>query len=884
MMGLWINGLITRRPLQLWGTAAGIAATIGLIACLALFLSSSAQTMTKRAIANVPIDWQVEILPTADKEAVKKSITQSAKISAIGETHFANVAGLEATTDGTAQTTGPGKVLAFDSAYLENFPAEVRSLSAGGGGVMIAQQTAANLRVKKGDTVTINRVGLPPASVQIDRIVELPDADSLFQSIGLPPQSAPQAPPDNVLILPLDRWTGLFGPQQELAPDSVMLQLHVKLARTELPTNPEAAYGFVISAGHNLEARVAGSALLANNLGARLDAVRGDALYARVLFLFLGIPGILLSIILTFAITASGAGRRKLEQTHMRVRGASMRQVLWLAAAEAFIVAPLGVVGGVTMALILSGLFLGTVPLNLSHVFLFLALAIFGTLLSLAAILFPAWNAARLRTVQIARKTVERAGVSLWQKFYLDVLFILSSAGIFWHSAASGYQVVLATEGVAATAVDYTAFAAPVLFWLGAALLCIRISGFVLRQNGAALRAIVRPISGLMTNVVSATFSRQARRLTLAIGMIAMAVSFATSTSIFNLTFNNQARVDAELTNGSDVTVFGTTIQPAGNQLAKLEAIPGVAAARSMQHRFAYVGADLQDLYGIDPARLPAATNLSNAFFSNGSAADNLSRLQTTPDGVLVSEETVKDFQLNPGDTLNLRLQNSTDHQYHVYPFKFVGVVREFPTAPKDSFLVANMDYITKVTGDGSAEYVLLRTSVNPASVAEAVSALLAPLPSLKIKDVGSVTHLIGSSLTAVDLDGLTSIELIFALIMATASAGLMLALGFIDRRRDYAILTAIGVKSGQLAAFLWSEAAIILLGGLAFGLLIGTLTAEMLITMLTGVFDPPPEAMSIPWLYLSAVIATTIASVVFAVAFTEYCRRQASQVLGRQM
>lgn len=125
MMGLWVYGLVTRRPLQLLGTAAGIAGTVGLIACLGLFLSSSAQTMTRRAIAGVPIDWQVEVLATADKAEIKKAIAESARVAAMGEAHFAGVTGLEATTDGTTQTTGPGQVLAFDAAYLQSFPAEI---------------------------------------------------------------------------------------------------------------------------------------------------------------------------------------------------------------------------------------------------------------------------------------------------------------------------------------------------------------------------------------------------------------------------------------------------------------------------------------------------------------------------------------------------------------------------------------------------------------------------------------------------------------------------------------------------------------------------------------------------------------------------------------
>ena len=85
--------------------------------------------------------------------------------------------------------------------------------------------------------------------------------------------------------------------------------------------------------------------------------------------------------------------------------------------------------------------------------------------------------------------------------------------------------------------------------------------------------------------------------------MTALAVAFGASTAIFNTTYNGQARVDAELTNGADVTAFGTTGQSGGPaSRRRWRALPGVTAAEPMQHRYAYVGADLQDLFGIDPA------------------------------------------------------------------------------------------------------------------------------------------------------------------------------------------------------------------------------------------------------------------------------------------
>ena len=243
-----------------------------------------------------------------------------------------------------------------------------------------------------------------------------------------------------------------------------------------------------------------------------------------------------------------------------------------------------------------------------------------------------------------------------------------------------------------------------------------------------------------------------------------------------------------------------------------------------------------------------------------------LDQLAATPDAALVSEETVQDFQLQQGDTINLRLIDAADHQYHPVPFKFIGVAREFPTAPKDSFIVANAAYVAKMTGSDASEYVLMRAKGDPAALARQASLALASDPSIRVSDIGQAAHLIGSSLTAVNLRGLTAIELVFAVIMAAAAAGLILAIGFIERRRNFAILSAIGAKPSQLGAFLWSEGVLILVGGVVFGLVWGITTAWMLVRLLTGVFDPPPEALSIPWGYLAVVLFFVATSIVVAV------------------
>lgn len=866
---LWIRGLFAKSPLRLWGTALGIALAVSLYGSLSAFINHSASSMTVRAASAVPIDWQVQVLPSAQPNHIAADVRKSIAVKALHSVYYADTAGFVASTGSTTQTTGPGKAIVFDRGYAKAFPQEVRLLTGSLTGAVVAQQTAANLHIRPGDTINVQRFGLPSATVRITGVVTLPDRDALFQGVGLPSGAKPQAPPDNVLILHTAQWHKLFDPQAQIRPDATSLQFHVKLDLHSLPSDPLKAYTAVTSAAHNLEARVAGKALVANNLGTRLTAVRADAAYAQMLFLFLGVPGILLAAALTLGATSANAGHRRAEQALLRVRGAATRQVLSLAATEAIVVGLAGSVLGLGIAAVFSLGFMHGLPHRFILVGTLAGAITMALVLALIAIWLPAWIQARSVSVVSASRGVGRLGSFGWERYFPD-LILLTAGGLFlWQSASGGYQLVLAPEGVAATAIDYKAFIAPALVWAGSILLALRLSRLLVNRRNRLLHMALTPLGGALTPAIVATLARQSRRLSIGVSLLALAVAFAVSTAIFNTTYNGQARVDAQLTNGADVTAFGTNASPADAHLGALAALPGVQAAVPMQHRYAYVGTDLQDMYGIDATKLLQATQLSDAYFPGSTAAQALGRLHSTPNGVLVSQETVNNYQLSLGDTIRLRLLSATDHQYHAVPFKFIGVVREFPTAPKDSFLVANASYIAKATKNSAAEYVLMKTSAPPAQVASAARTLLAGIPGLQIKDIGHVSHIIGSSLTSIDLHGLTRLELFYALLTAAAASGLLLALGLFERRRVFATLDALGARPRHMAAFIWSEGLLVLFTGLVMGTVVGIVIAWILVKLLTGVFDPPPQTLSLPWTYLGTLLAGVIASSVAAMWIT---------------
>ncbi len=476
-----------------------------------------------------------------------------------------------------------------------------------------------------------------------------------------------------------------------------------------------------------------------------------------------------------------------------------------------------------------------------------------GVVVAGAALVVPTWRDTRTLTVATARHVVGASRHQLWMRGGLDFLLLGAASLVFWLTSRSGYQIVLVPEGLPTLSVNYWSLSGPLLFWAGCGLLAFRLADGLFGRGHRLVKATARPVAGGLSGTVAATLGRHRRRLARPVALIALTVAFATSTAVFNTTYRQQAGVDALLSNGADVTVTYPPASPApGRQIADIAAVGGVRHVEPLLHRFAYVGADLQDLYGVHPTSVVSAAKLQNAYFRGGTAAALMSRLARQPDGVLVSAETVKDFQLNIGDELRLRVRDARSGQLTAVTFHYLGIAKEFPTAPRDSFLVANADYVAARTGNAGTETLLVTTSASPAVIAQRVRDRVGTAAT--VTDLTTSRRQVGSALTAVDLSGLTRVELGFALVLAAAATGLVLALSLAQRRRSFAITRALGGRHRQVAAFVRVEAGLVTISGLAFGAAAGWGLSALLVKILTGVFDPPPATLAVPWRYLGAL------------------------------
>ena len=857
----WLAGLLRRRPWEMLVAAVSIALTVAFVASLGAFVSQSHAGLTRRAAASVPVDWQVQVTPQGNLREVAQVMRQLPAIRAVERVDFAHVRALVSRGSQGTRTTGAAYVVSISPTYDHTFSGELRHLLGSTTGSMLFQQTAANLAASPGSKIHV-RTASGTHTLTVDGIVDMPAEDSFFQVVGLAPGAGASAPPDNVVLVPPATFKSIV----DRTP--VVHQLHVGFTHAGLPSDPQAAAIEVQGRANHFQAGVAGGALVGDNLGTALTLAVEDARYANLLFLLLGLPGLALAAVVAGLVVSLRSERRRRELALLRLRGASIPDTLLLVTGESLTIATAGALMGLPLALVALDLALppGT-PLSPGWT----ATAIGGgLLLALVTQAGPVLRLARhTERPGVAAEAArgERTGTPWPLKSGLDLMLLAGATFAFVLTARNGYQVVLAPEGIPQTQVDYAALAAPALAWPGLAIFIWRVTSWVTRRRTGRWSL---GGTGAAPELEAAALRRRHRVIARGAAGLAVALGLAISTAIFTATYDTQSRLDVALTVGSDVAIVEPPGARAGPQeAANIARTPGVSAVEPLQHRFGYVGPDLQDLYGVQARTFARVGPLQDAFVPGSTITQTLARLQARPDGVLLSAETLHDYQLHPGDLIRIRLQTGSDHAYRPVDFHVIGQVTEWPTAPKDSFIVANADYITQQTGSDAVGTFLVSTPTPAATAASLRAQSSITSSGAQVQDIASARSQVtsASGLAATDLSGLSRLELGFGVLLAFACSGLALLGGIVERRRALVLLGALGATARQRGRFLAAEAWAMVVAGVTGGALIGVTVAYLLIKVLTGIFDPPPARATVPWDYLTLLGALVVGVTVLVVA-----------------
>lgn len=872
---------LRHRPGQTVTQTLVLAAAVALLGAMILFIGHSLRTMTASATRSVPLDLQGPVESYGQARTLSRGIAKQpdvAQASAVATAPFAGVSH----RGGTGVTdAGAGAILAVPPGYLRHIQA-FRFLTGGlrPGEIVLDQQLAATLRARVGDTVSL-RLGThtPPRKFTVGGVALVNAPDVLFQPLNPQVGPAPAQPPANIAILPVATFAKAVGgtlpslgsasPAAATVPGTlsgVQWQVQAQVDRASLGGTPSEAFKRAGQIRNSVERSFPGKIQFVDNLSEALESATGDALYAEALFIMLAVPGALLALGLAYLAALGTVDRDRRELALLRARGASRRQLLGMAAGESGLVGLVaGLLGAGLSFAAVALLIEGSVGLNASRaatvVVVCAVLAIVG---GFAARLGTGLHALS-DTVAAGRGNVQSDKPPLWRRLYLDFVALAISGLIYWLTASTGFSAVVNPDSNPTLSLSIYMFFAPVLLWIGATLLLLRL-------RGGLFSSVARRLGGSKQHPGRRTFllasaSRRGAAINRGLVFVGLLLAFGVSLGVFAATYDQQAGVDAQLTLGADITATAPPGVTARHGLAdRIENVPGVTVTSAVDHSYAYVGPDLQDTFGIEAATIGAATTLRDSYFIGGGAQTMLGRLKNTPDGILVSKETITDYSLGVGDLLRLRVLDHHSGKFRIVPFHVVGTVQEFPSAPRDSFMVANLAYLQKADRAGGPNVVFINAGEDPAAVAARVATATKGF-GVSVKDIRRQSAQTVSSITTVDLTGISRLEQAFAIVLAAAAMWLFVNLVVNERRHEFATMAALGASLHDIGAFVRSEAVAVLAAALALAAGLGWLLAEMLIAMLQHVFDPPPDHLAVPWKFLALLVLAATAGAWLAAA-----------------
>ncbi|TML96807.1 MAG: ABC transporter permease [Actinobacteria bacterium] len=871
LLRLAFVGLV-RAPLRTAVRIVSLAGAVALIGAMILFVGHSLRTMTASATRSVPLDWQGPVGSHSAAVRIAAAVQRQTGVqqaSPVATAPFASI--VHRAPVGTIRS-GSGAVLAVPPGYLDHIHT-FRFLrgSLRRGEIVFDQQLAATLRVEPGDMVSLTpRTGARAHRFRVGGVALVTAPDVLFQPLNPLLGPAPAQPPADIAILPLATFARMLAPGLPTiasaggnalavpgAPRGTQWQVQAQVDPHALAGSPTNALRRADRIRNAVERSLPGQVVFVDNLSDTLNSAAGDALYAETLYIMLAVPGGLVALALAYLAALGTAERDRRDLALLRARGASRRSLLFLAAVES---AALGLLAGaigtggalLAVRLVGSGGAIGTAR----GLVAFAVCVVLGFAGAVAARIAAGIGVFRESVIQ-GRRSVRRQDRPLWQRLYLDLLCLAGSGLVYWLTVRTGFSAVINPDSNPTLSLSVYMFFAPALLWLGSALLLVRLRGrFLAWLAGRAGGGRASTWRGFLL----ASAGRRGAAINRGLLVAGLLLAFGVNLGLFAATYDQQARVDAQLTLGADVVA---TAPPGAIRRHALEQrvalLSGVAGTTALDRSYAYVGPDLQDIFGIDARTLTRGTSLRDSYFLGGSAAQILARLRSTPDGVLVSRETISDYSLRLGDLLKLRTLDRANGRFKVVPFHVVGVVQEFPAAPRDSFMVANLGYLERATHDPGPNVLFVKANGDPVAASRQVAAQTRAQGTL-VKNIRRQTAQTVSSITTVDLGGISRIEETFALVLAAAAMALFVAVALAERRQEFATMAALGAGLREIAAFLWTETVLVLGAALALAALLGWLLAEMLVAMLQHVFDPPPDHLAAPWFFLGGLAAAAVA------------------------
>ncbi|HVF77898.1 MAG TPA: FtsX-like permease family protein [Solirubrobacteraceae bacterium] len=770
---------------------------------------------------------------------------------------------------GAARVTDPVRVFAFDERYQRRYPS-IRVVSGGfrSGSALLSAEAARTLGVAPGATVKLRVPGRATAlSLPVSGVADLARAKPLFYSRKTSKLEDHIYVPDSIVVSPqtyrreiLPAFQVANARRGSALRSLPLSEVDVLIDRSRLKTDPARALAQSKAVARAIGRVAPGQDTLIDNISNTLQVAREDAAVGRRMFLFLGLPGVVLAAFLSAYAGIILAGAQRRDQANLRIRGAHrghlLRMLAYRTVALAGVGSLLGVAAGFVSALVILGpstlLEAATADLALSGLF---AIAV-GLVTTALALYIPGRRSLR-REISQERREMTASAAPRWGLEVAVFAGLAIALALALRARTFDPPAASVSAGQAVT-LPPRLLLAPLVAWFAGVVLAARVAVAVSARlplpTGAAFGS---PVWGTLRR----SLRRRSRSLAIGIAGVASVVAFGTAIALFAATYDGAKAADSTFVVGSDVRVTPSVLSPRPHppSYARTLEVPGVLAVAPVVAKLensVLVGPfdqNRQDLTAIDPASFERVAALPDVFVEGG-AASAMQALQADRHGLLVNAGTAEELSVEVGDDVKVLLARGTGQQT-LKPFVVVGTFDDIPGFPDGVDLVANLDYYVAATGVSKVDYFLARArDSSDEGLGQAAAALRSGPGRSDPINIDSRTTALAkdqSSLAALNIQGLVDLDSLFTLLMSAAVIAIFVFGLMLERRREYVTMRAQGMRSGELRALVLGEAAVVALSGVVAGVLVGTGMAALLVHVLRGLFILPPS-LALPVLQIA--------------------------------
>lgn len=654
----------------------------------------------------------------------------------------------------------------------------------------------------------------------------------------------------------------------------VTLEAHVSVDHHAYPSDPGNAVAWSAGMQRVLERQVPGASVVADDGAEALMMAQDDATNAKILFLLLGIPGVLAAAALGLAAESALAEAHRREEALLALRGATDTQLARLAAASSALAGLAGIAIGLVAAALAVTAVVGypawrDIPAGRLAVSALVAAGA-GALVTVVRLL-RVRRAARQSQVALQRRVLERGWSPPWRRARLDLVAIAVGLVILTIDIAGGGLKHTPIEGPT-VALSFYVLLAPIALWLGLTMLAVR--GLFAALGRRARAQAGRPLGSWRLAAWRWLARRPARAaVTLLLG--ALAAAFATEVVAFVATYRAAKRADARAAFGSDLRLVAA---PADIPIALPPLGRDVAATTPIRFIGARAGSDRKTILAIDPATYAQAVTSSPQLLEGG-GVDALAR---TPMGVLVAKEIATDFVVKPGDPLPITLFPDDEEKKRNVRLHVVGVYRSVPpTAPPAELVMSTASFPSFLLPPSDFFLARVARGRSPAAVAREVRRS-AVGRTFGVSASNDRHRFEQRSLAALNLDGLSRLESFGAGLIAALGVAILGTFVVLERRREFAVLRAVGADTGHVLTGPLYEGVFTVVASALIGIPLGLGLGLLAVRVLTLFFTLPPPLLAVPAAPLAGFVAFMVvaSAVALGAALVAITRASAAAAL----